>query len=161
MCDYSLCGLPARLANEGEQLVLHRFRSGSMGLAPQPDLVAPEPKTQPKNFWGKVKRFLFEDAPGSVEPMVVCMPPGAELILKGIPADLQCRWCVGEEEHAFFVQTNATAYNYRDAVRFWNGNETLLQSLPAGIRVVVVSLGDSATPETGRELAEPVLRPVA
>ena len=34
MCDYSLAGLPNRLAVEGEQLVVHRFQTGAMGLAP-------------------------------------------------------------------------------------------------------------------------------
>ena len=33
MCDYSLAGIPSRLAVEGEQLVAHRFSTGSLGLA--------------------------------------------------------------------------------------------------------------------------------
>ena len=33
MCDYSLQGLPNRLAGEGEQLVTHRFPTQSIGLA--------------------------------------------------------------------------------------------------------------------------------
>ena len=33
MCDYSLTGIPNRLAVEGEELVVHRFRTGSLGLA--------------------------------------------------------------------------------------------------------------------------------
>jgi hypothetical protein len=32
MCDYSLAGVPNRLAVEGEQLVVHRFPTGSVGL---------------------------------------------------------------------------------------------------------------------------------
>ena len=39
MCDYSLAGIPNRLAVEGEQLVVHRFPA-SMGLAPCPPLAA-------------------------------------------------------------------------------------------------------------------------
>ena len=38
MCDYSLCGIPNRLAVEGEALVVHRFLTGSMGLASRADL---------------------------------------------------------------------------------------------------------------------------
>jgi len=39
MCDYSLACFPNRLAVEGEQLVVHRFQTGALGLAsPCPDL---------------------------------------------------------------------------------------------------------------------------
>ena len=34
MCDYSLMGIPNRLACEGEDLVVHQFRTGSRGLTP-------------------------------------------------------------------------------------------------------------------------------
>ena len=33
MCDSSLTGIPNRLAVEGEQLVVHRFHTGFVGLA--------------------------------------------------------------------------------------------------------------------------------
>ena len=45
MCDYSLEGLPNRLAVRGERLETHRFRSGSIGMASQWDIAA---ATQPK-----------------------------------------------------------------------------------------------------------------
>ena len=32
MCDYSLAGIPNRLAVEGEQLVAYRFSTGAIGL---------------------------------------------------------------------------------------------------------------------------------
>ena len=38
MCDYSLMAVPNRLAQEGEELVTHRFPTGSLGLASPPDL---------------------------------------------------------------------------------------------------------------------------
>jgi hypothetical protein len=38
MCDYSLHGIKNRLANEGEQLFIHKFHSGSKGLASVTDL---------------------------------------------------------------------------------------------------------------------------
>ena len=41
MCDYSLGGLPNRLAVEGEELIVHRFPTQSIGLASPADL---EPK---------------------------------------------------------------------------------------------------------------------
>ena len=38
MCDYSLMAVPNRLAQEGEELVAHRFPTGSMGLASPADV---------------------------------------------------------------------------------------------------------------------------
>jgi len=38
MCDYSLMAVPNRLAREGEELVAHRFPTGSLGLASPADL---------------------------------------------------------------------------------------------------------------------------
>ena len=38
MCDYSLMAVPNRLAREGEELVAHRFPTGSLGLASPSDL---------------------------------------------------------------------------------------------------------------------------
>ena len=59
MCDYSLAGVPNRLAVEGEQLVVHRFSTGSVGLAsPCSSLSSKE--------------------------TAVCIPPGARLRLRDI-----------------------------------------------------------------------------
>ena len=38
MCDYSLHGLPNRLAEEGEELVAHRFITGAIGLTSPAEL---------------------------------------------------------------------------------------------------------------------------
>ena len=38
MCDYSLMAVPNRLAKEGEELVSHRFPTGSVGFASPGDL---------------------------------------------------------------------------------------------------------------------------
>ena len=38
MCDYSLHAVKNRLANEGEQLFIHKFHTGSKGLASVTDL---------------------------------------------------------------------------------------------------------------------------
>src|SRR6266540_4155049 len=74
MCDYSLAGIPNRLAVEGEQLVIHRFPA-SLGLA---SLCPP----------------LAESWSEKV-PVAVCIPPGARLFLRDIPEDLQSRFHVG------------------------------------------------------------------
>src|SRR5215831_6640116 len=120
MCDYSLAGLPNRLAVEGEQLVVYRFRTGAIGLA--------------SSCLG-LKHVLF---PSSVP--AVCIPPGARLRLHDIPPWLQQRLGVGEIEEVAFVQQSAEAFTYRDAVRFANGKELLLQFLRCGQSVDVLSL---------------------
>jgi hypothetical protein len=43
-------------------------------------------------------------------------------------------------EEVTFAQLSATPYQFRDAVRFGNGREMLLQKLQCGQRVEVLSL---------------------
>lgn len=156
MCDYSLCGLPTRLAVEGEELVVHRFRSGSIGLASPSELLPIERRQAPrKGFWGRVKS-IFEDVSGSQAATAVCVPPGAQLILKNVPEDLRRLWKIEEEESVFFLQISANVNSYRDALHFRNGREVLLQSLREGIRVHVLSLGD-ASADSEKDLFVPVL----
>jgi hypothetical protein len=66
---------------------------------------------------------------------------------------------VGDVEKVTFVEQSAEAFQYRDAVRFSNGREILLQHLPCGVRVEVLRLDLAEKPESGREQprAEPVL----
>lgn len=157
MCDYSLCGLPTRLAVEGEELVVYKFQSGSMGLASPEELTSahkPLPRAR-KSFWEHVKS-IFKDPPRATSATAVCVPPGAQLILRNVPEDLQHRWNIREEEGVFFVQTSADENQYRDAVRFRNGLSVLLQSLREGIRVQVLFLGDAAA-DGENVLAMPVI----
>src|SRR6266571_6165963 len=117
MCDYSLAGVPNRLAVEGEQLVVHRFAPGSVGLASPCSSLS------------------------SKETPAVCIPPGARLRLRDIPQALQIG--VNATEEVTFVQLSVEAYQYRDAVRFQNGREILLQELQCSQRVDVLSLSSS------------------
>jgi hypothetical protein len=71
MCDYSLARFPNRLAVEGEQLMVHRFATRTLGLAPA------------RPGW---KQFLLHSGLPAV-----CVPPGARLRLYDIPEDLQWR----------------------------------------------------------------------
>ena len=123
MCDYSLAGVPNRLAVEGEQLVVHRFPTGSVGLA------------------SPCSQVLSKETPA------VCIPPGARLRLRDIPQALQLRFGLNATEEVTFVQLSAEAYQYRDAVRFQNGRAILLQRLGCGQQVEVLSLGSGDIPE--------------
>jgi hypothetical protein len=120
MCDYSLAGVPNRLAVEGEELVVHRFPTGIMGLA--------SPNTPLSRLWS-----------AKATP-AVCIPPGARLLLRDIPVGLQLDFGVRDAEEVTFVQQSAEAFMYRDAVRFKDSREILLQKLKCGQRVDVLDL---------------------
>ncbi|HTR37034.1 MAG TPA: hypothetical protein VMH80_14105 [Bryobacteraceae bacterium] len=77
----------------------------------------------------------------------VCVPPGAHLLLKNVPQDLQRQWQIKDEEAAVFVQLSAAENTYRDAVEFRNGHQVLLQNLREGMLVKVLSLGAVETKE--------------
>jgi hypothetical protein len=141
MCDYSLCGIPNRLAVEGEQLVVHKFTTGSMGLASPADLPVTTAKAAEtrKTFWQSIKDFFEPGRPATLTP-AVCIPPGAQLVVKDIPADLQRQCRVTDREAVTFTQISADVNSYRDAVRFRNGYEIRLQELREGMRVEVLSL---------------------
>ena len=132
MCDYSLAGIPNRLAVEGEELVVHRFPTGSIGLA--------SPCASVSQWSAK-------------ENHAVCVPPGARLILHDVPERLQHNLTVGPIEEVTFVQLSATPYQFRDAVRFSNGREIRLQELSEGmpVRVLRLSLSEDSSFEPVRE----------
>lgn len=122
MCDYSLAHFPNRLAVEGEELVIHRFSTGTLGLA-SPD--------------HKRESTLRETT-------AVCVPPGARLLLQAIPKAVQDEFVVREIEEVTFIEKSAEAYQYRDGVRFSNGQAMLLQRLPCGLHIRVLSLDSQA-----------------
>ena len=157
MCDYSLGGLPNRLAVDGEELTVHRFSTHSIGLASPLDLQMKirEAPQRDQTLWHQFKSLL---APAyDCSPVrAVCIPPGARLVLKSIPVDLRCKWDVGADESVFFVQTSAEVNIHRDALRFRTGRQVLLQELREGMRVTVVSLGDDFSGEPKPALAVPV-----
>ena len=135
MCDYSLAGIPNRLAAEGEELVVSRFRTGSIGLA--------SPCASASRRWS------IKQSPA------VCIPPGARLRLHDIPEPLRQQCNVGMTEEVTFVQLSATEYQFRDAVRFNNGREILLQELQCGQHVDVLSVSSSDLEhEEGQKLKE-------
>jgi len=136
MCDYSLAHFPNRLAVEGEQLIVHRFGSRTLGLAPAQV---------------GLKQLLFGGRPA------VCVPPGARLRLRDIPDYLQQSLDVGAVEEVTFVERSLEAFAYRDGVRFANGREVLLQRLQCGQRVEVLSLDSGESePELLTRVSIPV-----
>ncbi len=144
MCDYSLHTYPNRLASDGEELVVHRFGAGSLGLASPADLsaVISACKTQEGSVWSRMKAwFLGRNPRWEAEKRVpaVCIPPGSRLLLKDIPKSLQRDLGVAEIEEVQFIETTAEVNTYRDAVRFKYGSQVLLQQLREGQRVQVLS----------------------
>ena len=158
MCDYSLHAFPNRLAERGEELVVHRFGGGSLGLASPTD-VCPAIKgkqddsARPFWSWQNLKSWFEAVHNPPKRPPAVCIPPGATLVLKDIPRSLQREMGTGEVEEVTFVQTSANVNTYRDAVRFSNGKQLLLQALREGQRVTVLSL-ELADNEPARGLEE-------
>lgn len=128
MCDYSLHAHPNRLAVAGETLVSTRFSFGSMGFASAVELA---------------NRELFHT---DTMMTAVCVPPGARLILDDIPLELQHDLAVSPTEEVTFTQLGCDAWAYRDAVRFANGKEVLLQRLRERQRATVLSLASEQEP---------------
>lgn len=104
MCDYSLELYRSRPAAQEEQYTLHRFPSGTMGFVAGTDCET-----------------------------AVCMPAGARLSLEGINETVQRAFSIGPAEEVTMTRLEVTGHAHRDAVRFGNGREVLLQSLNAGV----------------------------
>jgi len=155
MCDYSLHAQPNRLAIEGERLVVHRFSRGSIGLASPSDLQDAKPR--PWWSWRAIKMW-FQVQEAALRPIcAVCVPPGARLVVREIPENLQQEFRVSEAEQVTFVQLSADEYSYRDAVRFSNGSKLLLQKLHPGQQVDVLCLSpEEAVVELERHPEIPV-----
>lgn len=151
MCDYSLGEIHNRLAVEGEELVVHRFPTHTLGLASPADIGCGAEPCHHKSIWAQLKDAIAQAFGPSKFVPAVCVPPGASLVLSGIPAPLQERWDVTEEEQVVFIQTSMDVNRHRDGVRFVRtGYELLLQHLPEGLRVKIVSLGnDPVMPDKG------------
>jgi hypothetical protein len=149
MCDYSLHVYPNRLAVDGEELVVHRFGGASLGLASPSDLhpvinaSSCEAAAKKPWSWTAIKEWFNANRPQwqpDKRTPAVCVPPGARLVLKDIPKGLQRELGIGESEEVKFVEISAEVNTYRDAIRFKNGRQLLLQALREGQRVTVLSL---------------------
>jgi len=139
MCDYSLMAFPNRLAKNREHLVVHQFACGAIGLASPANLPADRRSLLARVsatwriFWGRTPKL------GAV--VAVCVPDGARLLVMDIPEYLQRDMNVGNREDVIFRQLSGSSFQYRDAIRFRNGRQILLQKLRVGQRVRVLDLG--------------------
>src|SRR5882672_1903214 len=120
MCDYSLELYRSRPAVQEEQYTLHRFPSGTMGFVAARDCET-----------------------------AVCMPAGARLHLEGIGDTVQRAFAVAASEDVVMTRLDVTGHAHRDAVRFANGREVLLQSLNAGITAEMAAFPSDLTEITG------------
>jgi len=149
MCDYSLHAFASRLGKEGEALVVHRFLGGSIGLVSPAEAGPFVRQTGRRSHWDAIKSWFALEHSADSQPCAVCIPPGATLILYDIPRGLQSESGVGAAEKVTFIQTTAGANTYRDAVRFSNQRQVLLQTLRPGQRVSVLKLElETADPAT-------------
>ena len=153
MCDYSLMGVSNRLARCGEDLVTHRFHTGTMGLTSSSDL-RPATVPQPRTFWATVKGLFA--GPKTKPFCAVCVPPGTQLLWQEIPQSLQRELNVDSTEHVTFTQVSAETNRYRDAVMLANGRTLLLQRLHEGQRMRVLSLSSDDRVTSFRERFEEV-----
>jgi hypothetical protein len=140
MCDYSLMAIPNRVAVSGDELVVYRFLTGSLGLASASDLRKGQDrlKVQGDSFWLRLSQFL--NPPDAQSPPAICIPPGARSLVQDIPLRLQHEGRLKEMEEAVFIQVTAHVNTFRDAIRFHNGVEILLQNLDEGQRIHVLEL---------------------
>jgi hypothetical protein len=149
MCDYSLMHLPNRLAADGEVLMTHKFPNGSLGLAsPEEVQTARAAAIRSRHGIRSLLRGWFGTTPKLPSVCAVCIPPGARLRLYGIPEEVQRAEGVSAREEVIFTQVTAMQNHYRDAVRFTNGHEVLLQKLGPGVGVQVLSVALVESPET-------------
>lgn len=151
MCDYSLMNFPNRLARSREELVLHRFPSGSKGFVSPADLNAACGIQPKRTLWESIKQFFNPVEPCRIP--AVCIPPSSRLQFHHIDPEFQREYQVSAEEEVEFDQLSAAANTYRDAVRFASGRRVSLQRLPLGQEATVLDLGDAAEEAEPFELA--------
>jgi hypothetical protein len=149
MCDYSLMSLPNRLAAEGEELVIHRFPTGSMGFTSAADLNLKAENRKTLSFWRRLKYSMMSVDPCPVP--AVCIPPAARLLLCNVEAGLRSKYGLGCHEEVKFVQLSADPNTYRDAICCRSGMVLRLQELPVGQRAIVLDLAGGMREEQPQE----------
>ena len=135
MCDYSLMEIPSRLAVVGEELITHRFSTGSMGMASLPDVLKlheMQAAQSKLSVWEALKKWLFGPEIRD-QVCAVCIAPGTVLEMSRIPEGEQRQFALRSLEEVTFTQLTAEPFHYRDAIRFRNGRHVMLHRLQEGI----------------------------
>lgn len=137
MCEYSLESYRRRNAIEGETLITQRFPSGTQGFI----------------------------SPGSPR-VAVCLIEGTQVLLRDIPEDLQKKLGTdGEAVTTFTYLKNPprrwisfvpSFYYYHDGLQFPNGKQILINDLPEGLEVDVLSYAVTSMSDVGKAEVEPV-----
>ena len=78
-------------------------------------------------------------ASGTVCDTAVCIPAESKLLLEGIGDSTQKEHGIGAVEEAMLIRLEDGLY--KDAVRFSNGAEVLLQRLNVGLSAAVMTFG--------------------
>ncbi len=139
MCDYSLYTVKSRLACESDDLVLHRFDTGSLGFCAQAELEQELRRSKLERSWSSFLQWMFpRKQAGCVT--AVCIPPGARMLISEVPAHARAVWGSLEMKAVDFTQLSERSFAYRDALRLPDGEAVLLQKLPEGLRATVLAL---------------------
>lgn len=146
MCDYSLMSLPNRLAAEGEELIVHRFSTGSIGFTSAADLNRKAEDRRNMSFWRRLKQAVMSSECASIPAL--CIPPAARLMLRNVDSALRRKYGLSSEEEVKFVQLSADPNTYRDAICCRSGMVLRLQELPVGQQATVLDLAGDAREET-------------
>src|SRR3989442_12005862 len=124
MCDYSLHGIPNRLAEQDEVLVVHRFHTGSKGLT-SPEYLKPAepPKKGLLSMLAQFSRF-----PAQPKVCAVCIPDGARLMLQEIAPALQHAHGFSTNEAVIFRQLTSCFSTTR--IHFSSMQRSMMVSIP-------------------------------
>ena len=134
MCR-SFPGTPQRLAAESEQLIVHKFPAGVMGLALKADVQRRERirREAHQDVWWQKLRRCFQTIPGDAHPItaISCTNWGVHHPESNSRTSATEVRLLEEEEGAVFLHNDGEGYDI-PMLRFNNGVEIRLQELRAG-----------------------------
>ncbi len=151
--DYSLIKIRNRLADEGEELVVHRFGGGIARMVARADFeywlrrASTVEEEQSRGLWESIKNYFtgFLTYYGSVDKVrtagdepgpVVAIPPEALLRVFDVPAAWQEQYQLAACEDALFLELPQPIF--RCGLCFGNGIIVPLGMLPEGQKIKVL-----------------------
>jgi hypothetical protein len=145
MCDYSLHGLPSRLAVQGEELVARRFCTSTIGLASPAELgrFIGSASDRKGHWWSLISAETLPQV--ASEAPAVCVPPGAQLRLSDIGLILQSELGAGPIE-TVIIHAN------RCRVRHVSRRGTVCEQTADSAASTPSTQGGSARPGTSARL---------